>query len=1110
MISSVAFLSHAPATVSWVWRASIEASLLAGLVVAAQFVLRGRVSARWRYNLWLLVILRLVLPVFPQSRLSPFNWMHAPAVADRIGQPSTTGSIDLQTTSRPIPMPVARPQQRDLQSAVQLTVDDAPRTVDSIDARPASYSTQPKILFPADDAGSTGSMAGDGGMTGIRVVDLNRKPVELSTSVTDNRSSTFVMARPSDPAARMPLANRTGFPKTLVHQPINWIYLAFIAWSLIALLLVCRALLASVRLWWMTRRFPLIDDGAAVELFRSCGTAARVRRLPRLLQSSANVGPALVGVWRPVLLVPGRVLKTLSPSELRLVLLHELVHLRRRDVAMNWLLSALSALHWFNPLIWWAFARMRADRELACDEAVLSLGTRELPHARQDYGRAMIKLLETFAGGASPPVAVGVLDGSGKMRGALMRRRISMIAEFKKPKGWSLAGMTLSAALAAVAVTGAVRGQVPGDAPPPVQDDPNNIHPGRAYPAHTPPGNGLGGSRPGMRGTAVPPGAMPGPSNGVPGMPGRGAGMMGGYGGGLMPPAATGTQNPGASALPGGGGVGGAAPGKERPTDFSSFVEGPEAARADARTADRLHTPLTASFDNIPLREALNYIVDKTGVDFFLDSKAFEDAGIAPDQSVSLQIKGAIPADEVLRLALRSAGGEQLAYGIFHGVVHVTTRASLEATRVTRAYDIRDFQNQADQLMTVVRRTVAPNTWDTNGGNASLLSLGSKMIVTTSEPSQHEIAKLLALLRDEEKGPRAAVDATEKPLTADNPTALDLSVEQAKQWLAGAAQRLERAASVHPSDAQARSMLEEARGMLRRTESQILAAEQVQDELKEKAAQFGPNHPMIRQLQNRLQSSMEKIRSSIDDLKAVESKTEPMTFNAGSQNALSKSDAANLVVIHLQNTDVSQAPNLLKQALSDWPASATLPMVSIDVRTNSLVISGPPQTVEKVKAIVEKLDVPQKPGAAEETTLHLHNGPTLKVPKDLVDEISRLWQTYEDKIYRIDDKDQNRREVAAQFNDDVTKRIKQRDLAQQPASVQLQAAIQERTAHLKARTDDESKLSNLLPKYGEGHPEIESLRQAILHEQNVLHELDQKIRELNSNISGQSASNPKE
>ena len=61
------------------WRASWQAAVLAAMVLLVQWLLRSRLSARWRYNLWLLVLLRLLVPVTPQSPLSVFNLLKGTA-----------------------------------------------------------------------------------------------------------------------------------------------------------------------------------------------------------------------------------------------------------------------------------------------------------------------------------------------------------------------------------------------------------------------------------------------------------------------------------------------------------------------------------------------------------------------------------------------------------------------------------------------------------------------------------------------------------------------------------------------------------------------------------------------------------------------------------------------------------------------------------------------------------------------------------------------------------------------------------------------------------------------------------------------------------------------
>ena len=113
----------------------------------------------------------------------------------------------------------------------------------------------------------------------------------------------------------------------------------------------------------------------------SAGDAA-----PRL---SAGVGPAVLGVLRPRIVLPRDFESAFDARERRLMLLHEQVYLRRRDNLWNLLASALLVLHWFNPVAWWAARGLRADQELACDAAVLR---RESPDALAAYAGALLKV----------------------------------------------------------------------------------------------------------------------------------------------------------------------------------------------------------------------------------------------------------------------------------------------------------------------------------------------------------------------------------------------------------------------------------------------------------------------------------------------------------------------------------------------------------------------------------------------------------------------------------------------------------------------------------------------------------------------------------------------
>lgn len=120
------------------------------------------------------------------------------------------------------------------------------------------------------------------------------------------------------------------------------------------------------------------------------------RRYVRSLQPSAcgghlwapaGSGPALLGWWRPRLVLPQDFAQRFSPAQQTLVRCHEAVHAQRFDNAWNLLATLLCLLHWFNPLAWWALRRFRADQELACDAAVMA----RHPHSRAAYGHALLQ-----------------------------------------------------------------------------------------------------------------------------------------------------------------------------------------------------------------------------------------------------------------------------------------------------------------------------------------------------------------------------------------------------------------------------------------------------------------------------------------------------------------------------------------------------------------------------------------------------------------------------------------------------------------------------------------------------------------------------------------------
>lgn len=114
---------------------------------------------------------------------------------------------------------------------------------------------------------------------------------------------------------------------------------------------------------------------------------AGVPKRLRVRKTSAAVSPMVMGMIRPVLILPET---ALTESRLPYVLRHELVHYRRGDIVWRWLAVLATSIHWFNPMVYVAAAQMQEACEISCDWCVV----RSMEQAkRDDYMRVILELL---------------------------------------------------------------------------------------------------------------------------------------------------------------------------------------------------------------------------------------------------------------------------------------------------------------------------------------------------------------------------------------------------------------------------------------------------------------------------------------------------------------------------------------------------------------------------------------------------------------------------------------------------------------------------------------------------------------------------------------------
>jgi len=254
-------------------------------------------------------------------------------------------------------------------------------------------------------------------------------------------------------AAIRPVQNSPVPPAAVPQaQPRDWntalrlVWLAGCALWGIHVVVTCRRLPRSLG------GFREITDARALAAFKACQAETRVTWPPVALTEAEIAYPLVIGLMRPRLVLPKRAVESLSDNELRHIFLHELAHLKRADLIVGMVCSVLQALHWFNPLVWYGFQRMRQDREYACDALALSHMAEE---EARNYGRTLIKLVQ----GGSPPVrlvgAAGIAENKSELE-----RRIRMITQHAR-SGYRLTatGLVLLAICAAVFLTGATAQQ---------------------------------------------------------------------------------------------------------------------------------------------------------------------------------------------------------------------------------------------------------------------------------------------------------------------------------------------------------------------------------------------------------------------------------------------------------------------------------------------------------------------------------------------------------------------------------------------------------------------------------------------------------------------------
>jgi type II secretory pathway component GspD/PulD (secretin)/beta-lactamase regulating signal transducer with metallopeptidase domain len=219
--------------------------------------------------------------------------------------------------------------------------------------------------------------------------------------------------------------------------------MSFAAWILAAAGVISAGLLAWLLVRWRQINRTVRRATASEKLTPVLDETRRLTHLRpgiRLKLTEDSLSPAVCGLFRPVILLPQSLVERLSDAQLRAVLLHEAIHLRRGDVWVNCAQALLQIVYWWHPLLWLANARIRRVREEAVDDAVMLA-------LRDDAEIYAPTLLEVAKLAFNRPLASLGLVGILESRSAL-RQRIERLVNFNAPRK---AGLTVASILGILA-----------------------------------------------------------------------------------------------------------------------------------------------------------------------------------------------------------------------------------------------------------------------------------------------------------------------------------------------------------------------------------------------------------------------------------------------------------------------------------------------------------------------------------------------------------------------------------------------------------------------------------------------------------------------------------
>lgn len=374
--------------------ATVFGSATGLIILLIKTLLKNKINKRYAYLLWIILVIKLIIPFGPESNISLFNSIPINFNMENILS-SNTNQLENNSTK----LDNINSNSNAVQSNSYIETDNSANDVNSIST--TSQDNYSNINEDNENVGQNSQLIDN--TTSIPMVGINKDKLSKI----------------------LPFVWLCGFIFAVVSHMVIYIY--FI-----------KDLKKSSKL-----KYERLE-----KILKNCKSQLNINKNIQVVVHDTISSPSLVGMCKVNIILPSNLIN-LSEEELTHIFLHELCHYKNKDNYIDNLLGVLQCVHWFNPLIYYYFKKMRNDMEIACDERVLSV-LNEDEHNK--YGITMLNVLEKI--NFTSKVRVGLNMANDKKT---MRERVELIKNSKnfskKKKIFTLTGIVCLLVMGGVLLT---------------------------------------------------------------------------------------------------------------------------------------------------------------------------------------------------------------------------------------------------------------------------------------------------------------------------------------------------------------------------------------------------------------------------------------------------------------------------------------------------------------------------------------------------------------------------------------------------------------------------------------------------------------------------------